>query len=152
MTKREKNISHEFVEYIPSDIQEGKLYISIPYATAIHKCFCGCGREIITPFTPTDWSLIFDGQSISLDPSIGNWSFDCKSHYWIKRNKVLWAETWSKERINKGRVFDQLTKDIFFDQTKSTALSDIATETNKHKERKSETSFWSRFKKSIKQL
>jgi hypothetical protein len=35
--------------------------------------------------------LAFDGESISLYPSIGNWNFACQSHYWIRRNEVRWA-------------------------------------------------------------
>jgi hypothetical protein len=39
------NIRHEFVEFIPKERQEGVLYVSIPYATAVHNCFCGCGLK-----------------------------------------------------------------------------------------------------------
>lgn len=110
MNKRVNSLTHEFVEFVPVEIQEGRLYISILYATATHKCFCGCGKEVVTPLSPTDWKLIFDGQSVSLDPSIGNWSFDCRSHYWIKRNRVIWAETWSQERVESGRAYDRHRK------------------------------------------
>jgi Family of unknown function (DUF6527) len=44
---------------------------------------------------------IFDGRSISLDPSIGNWGFQCRSHYWIKNNRVVWAE--SENDLGKKR-------------------------------------------------
>ena len=77
-------ISHEFVDVIPGHLDEGILYICIPYTTAVHKCFCGCGHEVVTPLAPRQWSLIFDGETISLTPSIGNWSFPCRSHYWIR--------------------------------------------------------------------
>jgi hypothetical protein len=70
--KPPKTLTHEFVEFIPDAIEEGKIYVSIGYATAIHKCACGCGREVVTPLSPTDWKLIFDGKTVSLDPSIGN--------------------------------------------------------------------------------
>ncbi len=90
-------LSHEFVKNIPEKIDDGIIYISMEYATAIHKCCCGCGNEVITPLSPTDWKLIFDGESISLYPSIGNWNFDCKSHYWIKNNKIKWARQWTEE-------------------------------------------------------
>jgi len=117
MSKRGISLTHEFVEFIPAQIQEGKLYISIPYATVTHKCCCGCRKEVVTPLSPTDWKLIFDGQSVSLDPSIGNWSFDCKSHYWIRRNRVIWAETWSKERIESGRAYDRTSKNKHYDES-----------------------------------
>lgn len=107
-------ISYEFVEFIPDEIKDGVLYISIPYATATHKCCCGCGKEVVTPLSPTDWKLIFDGVSVSLDPSIGNWSFDCQSHYWIKKSKVRWAAKWSKEEIEAGRSFDRDRKEVVY--------------------------------------
>jgi len=86
-------LRHEFVEYIPEDqdIRKGTIYISIRFATATHLCCCGCGNKVVTPIWPTGWKLIFDGKTISLDPSIGNWSFACQSHYWIRHNKVKWA-------------------------------------------------------------
>ena len=90
--KPPKALTHEFVEFIPDMIEEGKLYVSIEYATTVHKCCCGCGKEVVTPLSPTDWKLIFDGKTVSLDPSIGNWSFPCRSHYWIRNNWALWAE------------------------------------------------------------
>src|SRR5687768_3446048 len=104
---RRSSIVHEFVEYIPEALKEGVLYVSIPFATAVHSCCCGCGNEIVTPLSPTDWKLIFDGQSVSLDPSIGNWSLDCQSHYWIKRDAVRWAPSWSRRQIEEARTADR---------------------------------------------
>jgi len=107
-------VTHEFVDKIPNSIEEGKVYISIPYATAVHKCCCGCGNEVVTPLTPTDWELTFNGETISLDPSIGNWNFLCQSHYWIKQNKVRWVRRWSKEEIEAGRTQEHLAKERHF--------------------------------------
>jgi hypothetical protein len=94
---------HRFVDRIPADIESGVLYITIGYATAVHSCACGCGGRVVTPFTPTDWELRFDGEAVSLSPSIGNWSFSCQSHYWIKRNRVEWAPRWSAAQITRAR-------------------------------------------------
>jgi hypothetical protein len=52
--KPSKGFTHEFVEFIPDTIEEGKIYVSIAYATTVHKCACGCGKEVVTPFSPTD--------------------------------------------------------------------------------------------------
>lgn len=111
---RISSISHEFVDAIPDHVQEGVLYVSLEYATAVHSCCCGCGKEVVTPITPTDWKLIFDGESVSLFPSIGNWSFDCRSHYWIERGRVQWAEQWSEAQVHHGRVRDRLVKQYRF--------------------------------------
>ena len=107
-------LTHVFVEFIPEDMKEGTIYVSIPYATAAHRCCCGCGGEVFTLLSPTDWKLTFDGQSISLHPSIGNWSFACQSHYWIERNAVKWDRRWSREEIEAGRHSDTLAKEQYY--------------------------------------
>src|ERR1700686_1232920 len=99
-------LKHGFVEYMPDVLMDGTIYVSMTFATVAHKCCCGCGGEVVPPLSPPDWGLSFDGQSISLDPSIGNWSFSCKSHYWIRRNKVIWAPRWSEKQIQGGRAHD----------------------------------------------
>jgi len=106
---------HEFVEFIPDDLKERTLYISITYCTAVHKCCCGCGREVVTPLSPTAWRLIFDGATVSLHPSIGSWNLPCQSHYFITRNKVVWAPTWTEKQITRGREREARLKEQYFD-------------------------------------
>jgi hypothetical protein len=104
-------MTHRFVECVPDELEDGVLYVSIPFATVTHRCCCGCGQEVVTPLTPTDWSLTFDGESVSLTPSIGNWSFKCRSHYWIQKGNVILARTCTDREIDAGRSFDALAKD-----------------------------------------
>jgi hypothetical protein len=113
---RINSFKFEYVEYIPDKIKNGVIYISINYNTAVHLCACGCCREVVTPLSPVDWSLIYNGISISLHPSIGNWSFPCQSHYWIKNNQVKWAEKWSNQQIANGRANDKYLMDKYYDQ------------------------------------
>jgi len=107
-------VAHELVECIPEQLREGTLYVCIPFATVVHRCCCGCGREVVTPLSPTDWSLMFDGVSVSLHPSVGNWSLPCRSHYWIERDKVYWAESWSQAQIDAGRAADARAKATYY--------------------------------------
>ena len=107
---------HEFVEVIPEVIREGTVYVCIPYTTVVHKCCCGCGHEVVTPLSPTDWKLIFDGVAISLHPSIGNWGLPCLSHYWLRQNRALWAGGWSQEEIDAGRSADALAKAKYYQE------------------------------------
>ena len=105
MIKR-TSIAYEFVEYIPSEPADGVLYISITYRTAVHNCACGCGHKVVTPITPADWQLLYDGDSVSLMPSIGNWSYPCRSHYWIQSNQIRWSSGWTNQQIASGRIRD----------------------------------------------
>lgn len=90
---------HKFVEYIPDEIEEGVLYISIQFCIAIHKCVCGCGNEVATPISRDGWKLSFDGESVSLSPSIGSWNLECKSHYFIINNTVRFAKRWRDDVV-----------------------------------------------------
>lgn len=109
-----RTVTHEFVEFIPDKLEEGVLYVSVIYATATHRCLCGCGREVVTPLSPTDWQLAFDGESVSLTPSVGNWSFPCRSHYWIERNHVAWCGDMPQRLIDQGRMRDRQLKAAHF--------------------------------------
>ena len=147
--KPELTLRHEFVEYIPDVLEDGTIYISIAFATASHRCCCGCGKEIVTPLSPTDWKLIFDGESISLDPSIGNWSLPCQSHYWIRQNRVRWAERWTSDQIQAGRKYDAVAKKAHYDTKRSDSRSDKAGQpSNDHREdgRTKKPGFWSRLR------
>lgn len=116
---RDASLSHTFVQSIPADLEDSILYICIEYATAVHKCCCGCGHKVVTPLSPTDWKVTYNGDTVSLSPSIGNWSFACKSHYWILNDTVSWADTWSKEQIDFGRAQDLTSKNEYFEGDKA---------------------------------
>jgi hypothetical protein len=129
-------LQHEFVEFIPSSLKERTIYISMRFGTAAHLCACGCGNKVVTPLRPTDWTLIYDGKTVSLDPSIGNWSFACQSHYWIKRNNIRWGSPFSKEKIAAARASDSSAKENYFDSSadEDVPLVDM---TEKHETRQS---------------
>lgn len=114
-----KTLQHRFVELIPEKPESGILYISLEYCTAIHLCVCGCGNEVVTPISPTDWKISFNGETVSLSPSIGNWNFKCQTHYWITNNKIEMARKWSRKEIDSGRNSDSKKKRIYFKKKKS---------------------------------
>jgi len=109
-------LRHEFVEYVPDQLEDGTIYISVAYATAVHRCCCGCGSEVVTPLSPTDWALTYDGETVSFEPSIGNWSFTCQSHYWIRRGRVLWAARWTPREIAEGRAHSARAKERYVEE------------------------------------
>lgn len=111
---RHKRLEHRFVENIPDRLEAGILYVSMEYATSAHSCCCGCGEEVVAPFTPTDWKMTFDGETISLRPSIGNWTLKCRSHYVIERGRVIEAAPWSDEQVVAERRRDRAAKERFY--------------------------------------
>jgi hypothetical protein len=104
----------EFVRHLPDTLEDGKLYISMEFATAAHACCCGCGSEVITPFASTDWSMTFDGETVSLSPSIGNWYLPCQSHYVIRKGEVLQGRHWSKEQVEAEWRRDRRAKAAYY--------------------------------------
>lgn len=119
---RQVTIEHRFVEFVPEELDDGILYVTIPYATAVHKCCCGCGHRVVTPLSPTDWELSFNGKTVSLSPSIGNWSLKCRSHYWITRDQVEWARSWSQQEVEKARVRERREKERYYADSDESVL------------------------------
>ena len=116
-------MSHIFADEIPVEMQQGVLYVSMECATAVHRCACGCGQEVVTPLSPTDWSLVFDGDTVSLHPSVGNWSLPCRSHYYIKSGAIKWAGNMSDADIEFGRSRDRRNKAAYFSGEKLAAVA-----------------------------
>jgi hypothetical protein len=141
-------LKQEFVEYIPGELSDGVVYVSIPFATAVHKCACGCGNEVITPLSPTDWRLTFDGKTISLQPSIGNWNFPCQSHYWIFRNQVRWAPRMARSDIEAGRRRDRRGKEAYFERGEIPVVEEDGLDTRAASQPLQE-SFWQGVKRRI---
>ena len=113
---KQRTYTFQFFEFIPKVLEEGVLYVSMTYATASHLCFCGCGMKVVTPFSPTDWRLSFNGDALSLDPSIGNWSYPCRSHYILRGNQVIWAGPISMGEIRAVREDDTRDKQRYYRQ------------------------------------
>lgn len=91
----------EVVNEIPDVIEEGKIYISFLYNVSLHNCPCGCGHKVVIPINPKGWSVQYNGEDISFSPSIGNWSFECRSHYYIVNNNVRWINIHDRQK-NEG--------------------------------------------------
>lgn len=127
-------MTHEFVEYMPSQPVEGILYVSTRFKTVVHLCACGCGAKIATPVSPANWQVRWDGESISLKPSIGAWGLPCRSHYWIESNQVQWSTQWTDEQIERGRTRDDHERQAHFDgRAAAKALSAGPSEPSSHR-------------------
>ena len=122
-------LKHEFVEYVPpgEDLAEGTLYVSVAYATAVHRCCCGCGGEVVTPLSPAQWRLTFDGQTVSLHPSVGSGTLPCRSHYWIREGQVRWCRPLSEVETRTGRIRDRAAAEhLFADQMQTPPAAELA--------------------------
>lgn len=112
-------ITHKFVKNIPQELEDKIVYISMEYSTAIHKCCCGCGNQVVTPFSPTDWRITFNGESVTFYPSIGNWEFACQSHYWIRNSEIEWAPKWTRKQIEDNNHKDHIAKKNYYEKSSS---------------------------------
>jgi len=140
---RHLHLEHQFVKHIPEGLEPGVLYVSMEYGTAAHSCCCGCGEEVVTPFTPTDWKMTFDGETVSLNPSIGNWTLACRSHYVIKRGQVIEAGPWTDEQVEAERNRDRAAKAQFYGVSKPKAP--VATSRDKEPSKEPRQSWVGRF-------
>ena len=109
-------MDYKLVDFIPEKLESGVLYISEKYKTAAHKCCCGCGEEVITPLNPTGWSAKISNNCVTLYPSIGNWGFACRSHYWINRGRIEWSYQMSEWEIQRGRDTDRRLKKQYYSE------------------------------------
>ena len=96
------NMKKAFVNRIPPQIEDGVLYICLDCDVIIHKCACGCGEKVVLPIAPEHWQLFYNGE-VTLSPSIGNYQYECKSHYFIRNSKVVWVDSESKDKIHKKK-------------------------------------------------
>ena len=104
----------EFVEKIPKEIDDGYLYLCLPYNAVIHKCACGCGEIISTPLDKKyGWVMKYDGEAVTLSPSIGNGAYKCRSHYFIRENSVVWLGKMGEINTKQRKKKDFSLKNLF---------------------------------------
>lgn len=111
---RHRTLEHRFVKHVPENLEPGVLYISMELGSVVHACCCGCGEEVVTPITPTDWKLMYDGETVLLWPSVGSWTLKCRSHYIIEHSRVIGSGAWTPAQIAAERRRDQAAKARFF--------------------------------------
>lgn len=107
----------ELVELMPAKLEPGVLYASQKYQTAAHLCACGCGEKIRTQLGPLGWRFTNQSTGPSLYPSIGNWQKPCRSHYFIKGGRIVWAASMSEDEVQRGRHQEMLRRDDFIRAT-----------------------------------
>lgn len=55
MSKQE-TYETQFVDRMPPDdmLKDGMLYVAPHFHVAVHKCMCGCGEKVVTPWKTAD--------------------------------------------------------------------------------------------------
>lgn len=90
------------VRLIPSmqdlpDVIGNRLYVvgnPDKYKWAILSCPCGCGERIdvcLMPSARPRWELTLRNGRASVSPSIWVPLDRCGSHFWIRRNQIVWC-------------------------------------------------------------
>lgn len=85
-----------YLDDIPADLKKGEIYVigeDGDYWNVVFICPCGC-KDIIQlnllPEARPCWRIInHRDYSTSISPSV-NRIVNCKSHFTIKRNKLIW--------------------------------------------------------------
>jgi hypothetical protein len=120
MTMRQTRLRPSFVEFIPERLDKRILYISRRYKTASHLCCCGCGLEVVTPLNAAKWHVTeYPDGSVSLSPSVGNWSFPCRSHYIVRKNTIDWAYAFSPQAIAAVQAQDRRDAELLARRSRS---------------------------------
>lgn len=89
--KRLNELEPVYVDFMPYQLEAGKLYISERFGTTSHLCPCGCQELVVMPINKEHgWNMTKNDGKITLRPSVGNFELPCKSHYYITENKIEW--------------------------------------------------------------
>lgn len=83
-------------------LEEGVLYVvegAQQEQTVLYTCPCGCGSIVDIPYYKSgeqkeqfpSWAYRETGGKVTLSPSISSTGFPCRSHYFIRDNRIDWC-------------------------------------------------------------
>jgi hypothetical protein len=109
-----------YLTQFPEQLAEGILYISEEFNLTAHKCCCGCQEDVVLKLGPAKWQLTKESDgAVSLNPSVGNWKYACRSHYWIENNQVFDAGPMSAGAIKRVQRRDRVERQQYLEQNAS---------------------------------
>lgn len=79
-----------------SSLDDGVLYVVDDSPYVQYNCPCGCGSIVTLPTLKHQegyhgWGFLEDRGMITLSPSIHSTGLPCRSHYFIRANRVVWC-------------------------------------------------------------
>lgn len=96
--KEFKEVRHVADLRYPDDpaLEDGVLYVvdNSPYVQ--YNCPCGCGGNVMLPTAKhkdgyNGWGFIEQDGRVTLSPSVFSTGFPCRSHYFIRNNRIDWC-------------------------------------------------------------
>ncbi len=106
-----KKYSYKNVSEIPVKIKNDVIYIvqeGTEPETLVFNCPCGCKESVylnLLKDTFPVWTYMTEKRRISVFPSVVR-KKGCRSHYWIKKGKVIWA--WSKDWYKRWLLYSKI--------------------------------------------
>ena len=114
MRGRLKAITPKFVELIPTEGEDlilGTVYISMKHGMVVYRCPCRCGGLSEFMLDPIRFRMEYDGNNVTFYPSIGIPYLQCRSHYWIRDNRIQWCapmEDWETKEAERRELSSAL--------------------------------------------
>jgi hypothetical protein len=137
-----------------AEVVEGLAAGSGPWASAIQEVVFELQQAVRAvagrqgaPISPADWQLFYDGDTVSLTPSIGNWGFPCHSHYWIKAGQIRWSHAWTDGQMVAGRARDDRGRAQYF--AAHAATTDQPSQPDQADARTPGSGFWLRLRSLV---
>ena len=59
------------------------------------------------------WRVIKHDSTVSLWPSVGNWKYACRSHYWITESHIVIAPPMANSEITAVKQRDRRDKEVY---------------------------------------
>ena len=93
-----KEVRHVADLNYPGDptLEHGVLYVVDDSPYVQFNCPCGCGGDVTLPTTKHEkgyhgWGFAESDGKVTLSPSVFSTGFPCRSHYFIRNNRIDWC-------------------------------------------------------------
>jgi hypothetical protein len=97
---RVKHLEDPIYSMLPGEptLEDGVLYVVDGPHYVEYNCPCGCGNVVMIPYFKDmadrgdyGWGMTEHDGKVSLTPSVFSSSWPCRSHYFIRQNRIEWC-------------------------------------------------------------